>query len=79
MEIDLGAILVWLKNRRAKKKLQTIQTAMLQLNALTVTIHGRQLLSTVCKDEGNGLPNEIRRMYWVLLKEAPIKEWSQWN
>lgn len=79
MEIDLGATLRWLKYRKIQKNRKVTEKALLQLNALTVTIHGRQMLTAVCKDEGNGLPNEIRRMYWILLTEAPIKEWSQWN
>jgi hypothetical protein len=37
------------------------------------------MLTEVCHDEENGLPVEIRRMYWILMQEAPIKEWAQWN
>lgn len=49
---------------------------MLQLNSLTVTIHGRLMLSKVIHDSDNGLPDEIRRMYAVLLHEAPVREWA---
>lgn len=77
--LDLGVILSWLKYRKLTKKRQTIETALVQLNALTVTIHGRLMLSKVCADLDNGLPVEIRRMYWVLLQSAPIEEYSHRN
>lgn len=79
MEFDLGAILSWLKYRKIVKNRKIIESAMIQLNALTVTIHGRLMLSKVCLDEDNELPIEIRRMYWVLLKGAPIQEYAQRN
>lgn len=41
--------------------------------------HGRLMLMKVCQDETNGLDPEIRRMYWVILKEAPVAEWAMWN
>lgn len=76
---DLGDILKWLKYRKIVKNRKITEEAMMTLNALTVTIHGRLMLSEVCRDEENGLPIEIRRMYWVLLKEAPIQEYAQRN
>lgn len=76
---DLGSILSWLKYRKVVKNRKIAEEALLTLNALTVTIHGRQMLSKVCMDEDNGLPIEIRRMYWVLLQSAPIEEYAQRN
>lgn len=77
--IDFGDFLRWLNYRKLKKTRKIIEKSMMDLNALTVTIHGRLMLTKVCKDPDNGLPNEIRRMYWILLQEAPINEWSMWN
>lgn len=77
--LDLGAILSWLKYRKLTKNRKTIETALLQLNSLTVTVHGRVMLSKVCLDEDNELPIEIRRMYWTLLQAAPIKEYANRN
>lgn len=77
--IDFGLFLNWLRYRKIKKNRIIVEKSMLDLNNLTVTIHGRLMLSKVYQDPDNGLPNEIRRMYWVLLKEAPIKQWAQWN
>lgn len=76
---DFSDLLNWLKYRKLKKNRKTIEQSFTDLNALTVTIHGRFMLAKVCQDPDNGLPDHIRRMYWVLLKEAPIKEWAQWN
>jgi hypothetical protein len=76
---ELGAILSWLRYRRVLKNRKITQEALMKLHSLTVTIHGRQMLTEVCHDEENGLPVEIRRMYWILMQEAPIKEWAQWN
>lgn len=77
--LDLGAILSWLRYRKIAKNRKITEAALLQLNSLTVTIHGRLMLSKVCLDEENGLPPEIRRMYWVLLQAAPIREWAAKN
>lgn len=84
--IDLGAILVWLRYKKLAKEYKIIEanrkiaeSSMLELNALTVTIHGRLMLSKVCKDYENDLPSEIRRMYWILLQEAPIREYAEQN
>lgn len=76
---DFGPFLDWLKYRKVRKNRKIIQQSLVDLNALTVTVHGRIMLQKVCQDPDNGLPNEIRRMYWVLLKEAPLKEWAIWN
>lgn len=77
--IDLGAILVWLRYRKIIKNRKIAESVLLELNALTVTIHGRLMLSKVCLDEENDLPPEIRRMYWILLQEAPIEQHSIFN
>lgn len=69
----------WFKYRKVLKNRRIIQKSLVDLNAMTVTIHGRIMLSQVVKDPDNGLPNEIRRMYLVLLHEAPIKEWAMRN
>jgi hypothetical protein len=76
---DLGAILAWLRYRKVVKNRKITEDALLRLNALTVTIHGRLMLSKVCLDEDNGIPIEIKRMYWVLLQQAPIQEYAQRN
>lgn len=77
--LDLGAILSWLNYRKAAKNQKIAEAAMLKLNSMTVTIHGRLLLSQICLDENNGLPIEVKRMYWTLLQTAPIKEYAQRN
>ena len=77
--IDFGDFLRWLNYRKLKKNRKVIEKSMVDLNSLTVTIHGRLMLTKVCQDPDNGLPREIRRMYWILLQEAPIQEWSMWN
>lgn len=76
---DFGYILNWLHYRKVRKNRLLAQKAFLDLNSLTVTIHGRLMLAKVCQDPDNGLPDEIRHMYWVLLKDAPIREYAQWN
>lgn len=77
--IDFAPFLKWLKYQRVKRVRKNGQRMLLDLNALTVTIHGRYMLTQVIQDPDNGLPDEIRHMYWILLKEAPIKQWAQWN
>jgi hypothetical protein len=77
--IDFSYLLNWLRYRKTKKNRIIVEKSMLNLSYMTVTIHGRLMLSKVYQDPDNGLPNEIRRMYWILLKEAPIREWAQWN
>lgn len=77
--IDFSYFQNWLRYRKIKKNRILFQRALLDLNALTVTIHGRLMLSQVIHDPDNELPDEIRRLYWVLLKEAPIQEWAQLN
>jgi hypothetical protein len=62
-----------LKNRRI------IQQSLIDLNALTVTVHGRTMLTQVIHDPDNGLPDEIRYMYQTLLKQAPVKVWASRN
>lgn len=76
---DLGDILAWLRYRKIARNRKTAERVLLELNSLTVTIHGRQMLSAVCKDEENGLPDEIKRMYWILLQQAPIQQYAQMN
>lgn len=77
--IDFDYLLNWLKYRRIKKNRKLAQKTLMDLNSLSVTMHGRLMLAKVCNDPDNGLPDEIRRMYWVLLREAPIREYSEWN
>jgi len=76
---DLGQILTWLRYRRIKRNRKIAEAALLQLMSLTVTIHGRQMLTEVCHDLENGLPDEIRHMYWVLMKYAPIRAYAEMN
>lgn len=77
--MDLGAILNWLKYRKNAKNKEIAETVLMNLHSMTVTVHGRQLLSQICADEDNDLLPEIRRMYWILLEEAPIALWASWN
>lgn len=77
--INVAGIIVWFQYRKLKKNRKLVQQTLLDLSYLTVTIHGRLMLEQVCLDPDNSLPYEIKRMYWVLLKDAPIKEWAQWN
>lgn len=77
--IDFSYFLNWFKHKKLNKSRIKAQKMLLTLNALTVTIHGRLMLTKVCNDPDNGLPDEIRRMYWILLKDAPIRQYSQWN
>lgn len=76
---NYGEILQWLKSRKLAKDRKTTEAALITLNALTVTIHGRLMLSEVCRDEENDLPPEIRRMYWMLLQTAPVEEYAMRN
>lgn len=64
---------------KVKQNRIIVQESMLQLNSLTVTIHGRLMLTKVIHDPDNGLPDEIRRMYMVLLQTAPIQQWAARN
>lgn len=68
-----------MERRKIQKRREIVNEALHELNALTVTIHGRIMLVKVCEDPDNGLDPEIRRMYWILLKEAPVQEWARWN
>lgn len=77
--MDLGAILKWLKYRKAAKNRKIIESILTNLNSLTVTVHGRQLLSAALHDEESDLPPEIRRMYWILLQSAPVEEYASYN
>lgn len=76
---NFSDILEWLKIRKLVKNRKITEAVLLTLNSLTVTVHGRQALSQVCLDPENGLPPEIRRMYWVLLQEAPLEEYASYN
>lgn len=71
-------VLSWLKYRKAKKQRDADYAAHQRLFEKTVTIHGRLELGAKIRDE-DGLPAEIRRMYYGLVKDAPVKEWSMWN
>ncbi len=79
LEVDPSKLVRWLKYRKVQKNRLISQNSLMELNSLTVTIHGRLMLTQVIHDPDNGLPDEIRRMYYVLLTEAPIKEWAMWN
>lgn len=75
---DFYYILSWLKYRRRKKQEKIDFDCHRRLFEKTVTIHGRLELSALVRDE-EGLPSEIRRMYYCILKDAPVAEWSVWN
>lgn len=77
--IDLSAILSWLRYRKILRNRKIVESSLIELNSLTVTIHGRLMLSKVCLDEDNDLPYEIRRMYWTLLQNAPIQDYAEMN
>lgn len=77
--IDVGLILDWLKRRRLRKKQEVALQTLIELNALTVTIHGRIALNSVIQDDDNGLPIEVRRMYYILLANAPVKDYAVLN
>ena len=79
LEISPGKVTKWWKYRTVKKNRTIAQNSLLELNSLTVTMHGRVMLRKVIQDPDNGLPSEIRRMYYVLLVEAPVQEWAMWN
>lgn len=73
------SFLTWLNRRRIARNKEITQVSLLQLHSLSVTIHGRLMLKDVCMDLDNGLPLEIRRIYWNILQSAPISEWAEWN
>ncbi len=77
--INLGTVIEWLRYRKTVRNRKITQESLLQLNSLTVTLHGRLMLSQMCLDENSDLPYEIKRMYWALLQSAPIQEYAQWN
>lgn len=68
-----------LTQRRINKRRKIVGEALLELNALTVTLHGRLALMKVINDPDNGLDFVLRRMYSVVLLNAPLREWAQWN
>lgn len=76
---NFGSIINWLERRKIRKRREVVAKALRDLNSLSVTFHGRLMLMEVCQDETNGLDPEIRRMYWVILKEAPVDQWAVWN
>lgn len=76
---NLSDMIGWLEQRKNVRNRKITEAALLKINSLTVTIHGRLQLSEICLDEENDLPYEIRRMYWVLLREAPIEEYAILN
>lgn len=75
--IELSVIQDWLKARKLRKKKRQEWKIHKELFAKTVTIHGRLELSNIVQDES--YPAEMRRMYYTILKDAPIQEWSIWN
>lgn len=77
--MDLGMILDWLRRRRTLKRRRIAGRILKEIHTLTVTIHGRSMLTQVIDDLENGLDPEIRRMYWILLENAPIEQWANWN
>lgn len=76
--LDLGNILSWLKFRNDRKRRREDLAAHRRLFEKTITVHGRLELGILVRDE-EGLPAEIRRMYYGILTDAPLKEWSVWN
>lgn len=79
MDIDPGAILRWFRYRKVAKNRKTAEAVLLELSALTVTIHGRRMLTQVYSDEESGIPDEIRHIYWALLTMAPVEVYARWN
>lgn len=73
------SLLAWKKRRREAKHQKLVYDMIRELHSLTVTVHGRMLLGNVIKDMDNGLEPEIRRMFYVLVHNAPLDEWSVWN
>lgn len=74
-----GHVLRWLERRKINRNRKIIADGLKELHNMTVTIHGRYMLSQVINDPDNGLEPEIRRMYLVLLQTAPIAEVAMWN
>jgi len=77
--MNLNDMLKWLKNRKIVRNRKIVEAALLNLNSLTVTIHGRLALSEICLDENDDTPYDVKRMYWLLLQEAPIREFAELN
>jgi hypothetical protein len=75
----LDDFIKWKSLRKTQKERLRAQQTLLELNSLTVTVHGRTMLIKVCEDPDNGLPDEIRQMYLTLVKHAPIRYFAQWN
>lgn len=77
--MNLRQIVDWLEERKVQKRRRIVYQGLKDLHDMTVTIHGRVMLTKVCNDSESDLDPEIRRMYWVLLQAAPIEEWSNRN
>ncbi len=77
--IDYGAFLNWLKYRKLKKRRKIIESGLMDLHVLSVTYHGRIMLKRVLDDADNGLPEEIRIIYWNQLINAPVDQMAMWN
>lgn len=72
-------VLNWVRQKRHKKQQKIVYQVIRELHNLTVTVHGRLLLKNLYSDPDNGIEPEIKRMYYVLVINAPLSEWSQWN
>ena len=72
-------MLRWLRKRRSQKQKELVQQVIRELHTLTVTVHGRLILKDLYTDRENGIDPEIKRMYYVLVMNAPLEEWSEWN
>lgn len=68
-----------MKRRKIQKRRDIVYEGLHDLNSLTVTIHGRLMLSKVCQDPDNRLDPEIKRMFLVLLQTAPVEQYAMWN
>lgn len=75
----VAAVLKWVTSRRVLKRRTVVATGLKELNALSVTYHGRIMLAGVINDPDNELEPELRRMYLVILQSAPVEVWAKWN
>lgn len=75
----VAVVLKWVSNRRVLKRRTVVATGLKELNALSVTYHGRMMLAEVINDPDNELEPALRRMYLVILQSAPVEVWAKWN
>lgn len=75
----INDIFSWMERRKIRKEQKIYEDNLLFLNLLTVTYHGRMQLMSLITDYDNGIRPEIRRMYWVLLQDAPVREYAETN